>query len=69
MYVTYFGTDPTVNRITKARLVHNCTINDVEQGNQEYGGYGEKANFVAFGKKKIGAPHTHQPRSIQLLLQ
>jgi len=49
MYTTYFGDNEIMKKITKSKLIHNQIINDVEQGNSEYGGYGKKANFMAFG--------------------
>lgn len=56
MYVSYFGNNPIVQEITKAKLLHNLIVNDVERGNSEYGGYGEKANFVAFGDTIASRP-------------
>lgn len=56
MYVSYFGNDPIMKSIPNARLLHNCIINDVEQGNHEYGGFGRKANFVAFGDTITSRP-------------
>lgn len=56
MYVSYFGYDPAMQYITKAKILHNQIINDVERGNNEYGGYGKKANFVAFGDKVTSRP-------------
>jgi aldehyde dehydrogenase (NAD+) len=47
MYASVFGTTPFVNsRIPKSQVLICQTVNDVENGNQPYGGWGPKANFV-----------------------
>ncbi len=57
MYISHFGTDPALETLkTSSQLLHGCIINDVEQGNKAYGGYGKKANFVSFGRKTISRP-------------
>ncbi len=57
MYITYFGTHGELEKIrTSSQLLHDCIINDVEQGNKAYGGYGRKANFASFGQKTAARP-------------
>jgi acyl-CoA reductase-like NAD-dependent aldehyde dehydrogenase len=56
MYLSYFSSQDRFSHITSVKLLKNSIVNDVEQGNKEYGGYGSKANFVAFGKDRICRP-------------
>lgn len=57
MYITYFGTKDRFKTIASTnKILKNHIINDVEQGNEEYGGYGSKANFIAFGTDKKCRP-------------
>lgn len=56
MYVSYFGDHSMVNKLTAATLLRNAIVNDIEEGNLEYGGYGEKANFLAFGEQRVARP-------------
>ncbi len=57
MYISTFGENVALtSQITSARVLHNQIVNDVERGNTEYGGYGEEANFLLYGDKKIIKP-------------
>lgn len=47
MYVTYFSQRRHLDNIRFARLLRNQIVNDVESGNEAYGGYGSKANFTS----------------------
>lgn len=54
MYVSIFGDTPTF-KIPKSIVLINQIVMDVERGNLEYGGYGDKANFISYkGVRKIG---------------
>lgn len=47
MYTSVFGSDDQIEQaLTTVRILRNQIVNDVEQGNKAYGGYGPKANFV-----------------------
>lgn len=47
MYASVFGVGHSiVKRLPNTRVLVNKNINDVEIGNEAYGGYGPKANFV-----------------------
>ncbi|MEX1063939.1 MAG: aldehyde dehydrogenase family protein [Candidatus Paceibacterota bacterium] len=53
MYVSVFGDLPRF-QIPKSTVLRNEVVLDVERGNLEYGGYGDKANFVSYmGSRKI----------------
>lgn len=61
MYISLFSQqeiDPVeFKRLTKiAQVLRNKIVNDVEQGNIAYGGYGIKANFVAYGSDIMVRP-------------
>lgn len=57
MYISVFGDNPEVEKkLDFVKVLKNCIVNDVEQGNTEYGGYGEKANFLLYGDQKITQP-------------
>jgi len=57
MYVSVFGDNPAIEKkLTFVRLLKNKIVNDVERGNTAYGGYGNKANFLLLGNKKIVQP-------------
>ncbi|MDZ7786505.1 MAG: aldehyde dehydrogenase family protein [Candidatus Saccharibacteria bacterium] len=50
MYVSYFGKNENItSNLDTVKLLHNKIVNDVEKGNEEYGGYGKEANFLLFG--------------------
>lgn len=51
MYVSVFGDNLIAEKeiLKHARILRNTIVNDVEIGNTEYGGYGQKSNFVKFG--------------------
>lgn len=56
MYVSVFGNDPAVEaKLTFVQLLRNVIVNDVERGNQQYGGFGVHANFLLYGDVK----HVH----------
>lgn len=48
MYVSYFSERQRFSDIDFATKIKNQIIDDVEQGNHQYGGYGSEANFVYF---------------------
>lgn len=57
MYLSYFGTCSNIKHISPNTInIHNEIINDIEQGNNEYGGYGCRANYVAYADKKVVRP-------------
>ncbi len=58
MYVSVFGHDQKhENTIMKhAKILKNKIVNDIEMGNEEYGGYGQKSNFVKFRNNKKSGP-------------
>ncbi len=57
MYLSYFGACKDIAHISPNTInIHNEIINDVEQGNIAYGGYGCRANYVAFADKKAVRP-------------
>ena len=57
MYISVFGDNPNIeSRLDFVKVLKNCIVNDVERGNQEYGGYGDKANFLLYGDQKITQP-------------
>lgn len=50
MYVSVFGDNPAIeSQLTFVQILKNVIVNDVEYGNDQYGGYGAKANFLLFG--------------------
>ena len=47
MYASVFGTSDELNKnIPNTQVLINKIVNDIEIGNEPYGGYGAKANFV-----------------------
>lgn len=57
MYVSVFGDNDEVERsLSSVRILRNVIVNDVERGNTQYGGYGERANFLLYRGKKIVHP-------------
>lgn len=57
MYVSAFGSNQEVeSKLTLVRLLRNKIVNDVEIGNEEYGGYGPHANFLLYHGKKFDHP-------------
>jgi acyl-CoA reductase-like NAD-dependent aldehyde dehydrogenase len=57
MYVSVFGeSDKVESQLNFVNILKNKIVNDVEKGNEEYGGYGKKANFVLYGEEKIVKP-------------
>jgi aldehyde dehydrogenase (NAD+) len=47
MYASVFGTNEELNKnIPNTQVLVNKIVNDIEIGNEPYGGYGNKANFV-----------------------
>ncbi|MBU2578310.1 MAG: aldehyde dehydrogenase family protein [Patescibacteria group bacterium] len=51
MYVSIFGNLDYIEKIKKSVIIKNKIVNDVEEGNKAYGGYGECANFINYGNK------------------
>lgn len=57
MYVSVFGDNQDVeSQLTFVQILKNVIVNDVEYGNDQYGGYGERANFVLLGENKAVHP-------------
>lgn len=56
MYISLFGESPFVQSVSNSIILNNRIVNDVERGNDPYGGYGEKANFIIYKGKKIKRP-------------
>lgn len=57
MYISIFGSNSAIeNKLDFVKIIRNKIVNDVEQGNHEYGGYGSKANFLLYGDQKIVHP-------------
>ena len=57
MYVSVFGDNPAIEKqLTFVKILKNQIVNDVERGNEEYGGYGVKANFLLYGDQRIVQP-------------
>ncbi|MFH1161881.1 MAG: aldehyde dehydrogenase family protein [Candidatus Jorgensenbacteria bacterium] len=57
MYVSVFGGSPEyTSHIKGSVILKDKIINDVEEGNKPYGGYGERANFVASNGKMTHSP-------------
>lgn len=48
MYVSIFGNLDYAEKIKKSVIIENKIVNDVEEGNKAYGGYGECANFIGY---------------------
>ena len=47
MYLTYFSQKDRFQEVDFATKIKNSIIDEIEQGNKPYGGYGKKANFVS----------------------
>lgn len=56
MYASIFGQPPNSLQIPDSVILSNQVINDVEHGNEPYGGYGSKANFVSYQKTSYHRP-------------
>lgn len=57
MYASVFGDNEAVeSQLTFVKILKNKIVNDVERGNEEYGGYGPKANFLLYGDQKVVQP-------------
>ncbi len=57
MYVSVFGSNPAVeHKLTFAKILKETIVNDIEDGNEEYGGYGSKANCLLYGNEKLVQP-------------
>lgn len=57
MYLSVFGEDDQIlEHFDTVKILQNTIVNDVERGNDEYGGYGEKANFLLYGDQKVTGP-------------
>lgn len=48
MYISYFSEQERFSDVDFATKIKDQIIDDVEQGNHQYGGYGSEANFVYF---------------------
>ena len=57
MYVSIFGDNSELERqLNFVKILKNKIVNDVERGNNEYGGFGSQANFLLFVDQKIVKP-------------
>jgi aldehyde dehydrogenase (NAD+) len=57
MYISIFGNVPILeSKLGFLQILRNKIVNDVEQGNKAYGGYGPKANFVLYKDQKEVRP-------------
>ena len=57
MYISIFGDNPEIeSQLDFVKLLRNVIVNDVEIGNDEYGGYGSRANFLLYANKKLVRP-------------
>lgn len=57
MYVSVFGDNEKIEgELTFVKILKNTIVNDVEKGNEEYGGYGAKSNFLLYGDQTIIKP-------------
>ena len=57
MYVTIFGSNTLLEKkLPKSTILRNVTVNDAEDGNSPYGGWGPKANLLIYGDKQIPRP-------------
>jgi len=57
MYVSVFGDEPKIEqKLNFVKILKNKIVNDVERGNQEYGGYGSHANFLLLNNQKVVKP-------------
>jgi acyl-CoA reductase-like NAD-dependent aldehyde dehydrogenase len=69
MYISIFGHNPALEKkLDFVKLLRNQIVNDVERGNQEYGGYGSQSNFLLFGGRKVVKP-VLVSRDIHLMLK
>lgn len=48
MYVSMFGKITNISLIPNSIVLPNQIVNDMERGNNPYGGYGPKANFASY---------------------
>lgn len=48
MYASFFGKSQPDVEIPNSIILHNQVTNDIESGNNPYGGYGQKANFISY---------------------
>lgn len=53
MYVSVFGQSPVPSMYASSTVLIEQTILEVERGNDAYGGYGPRANYVAKGLKVL----------------
>lgn len=57
MYVSIFGENIRIEKtLNFVKILKNKIVNDVERGNEEYGGYGSKANFLLYGDQRVVQP-------------
>lgn len=57
MYASVFGSSPTLEaHMPKVKILRNTIVNDIEHGNEPYGGFGIKANFIALGQQISSKP-------------
>ena len=56
MYVTLFGESEAVENQTHSIVLKDAIINDVERGNNEYGGYSVGASFIQVGNSLKAQP-------------
>jgi acyl-CoA reductase-like NAD-dependent aldehyde dehydrogenase len=56
MYVSLFGQLEEPFEFPNSITLHDKIVNDVERGNEPYGGYGRYASYAAFGSRTIPRP-------------
>jgi acyl-CoA reductase-like NAD-dependent aldehyde dehydrogenase len=57
MYISVFGDNKkTEDSLDFVKVLKNKIVNDVEHGNQEYGGYGRRSNFLMINDQLIVKP-------------
>lgn len=56
MYISLFGESSFIQSLSNSVILSNKIVNDVERGNDPYGGYGDKANLIIYKGKKITRP-------------
>jgi aldehyde dehydrogenase (NAD+) len=57
MYASVFGSsEAVINALSHSTILHNITVNDQENGNATYGGYGALANFTSYKGDRTAEP-------------
>ena len=56
MYTTIFGHINSIKEIPNSNILYDNILQDLERGNNAYGGYGNKANFVSIHGQRYIRP-------------